>query len=390
MVPIYAINALSCFRRAHGMYVLPEIIQLVREFYEAIAIVGFVQLLLYWLGGPRIVSDAFRRELQEPQHVWITCFPQASAYCTLLRKVPMPFLPGPHLIAGLLKGVLQFAAMALCFCFVNFIFWVGFLMSLCTHKVMHHAETAMLLLKGASMGVAMYCIILLLTELERNAVLHARLEQLHPHLKFWSIKLIVFLPVLQKCVVEKLLPLIGMLDQIAHEAGDGWTSWEVGVALQNFILCLETMLFAVFMFFAYPLRELSNQDNTGDGDFELMTFQLIRQIMAIDRHARKVKRNIHQIWSSRSNTDSDIEECFQYFANDNGTISTQVFAYTLTMAGFAKDEALAGASRVDVRGTGEITFEQFEEVFRRTSPTFQIPTSPGQVTLVEPRMHSMG
>jgi len=99
--------------------------------------------------------------------------------------------------------------------------------------------------KTISICVAMYCLLLLLFELERNDVLRPRLERIHPHGKFWCIKLLVFATALQKVLCETVLTKLNLYEKFVSEI---WNSEAIGVAVQSFLLCCECLLFSVWFF----------------------------------------------------------------------------------------------------------------------------------------------
>merc|ERR1712232_329451 len=78
MVPIYAINAFSCLRHVQSDWAWPVLFTLVRELYEGVVIIAFVQLIVVWLGGPHTIAHAFQCCMQEPQHVWVSIIEAAA------------------------------------------------------------------------------------------------------------------------------------------------------------------------------------------------------------------------------------------------------------------------------------------------------------------------
>lgn len=372
IVPIYAINAHSCFKHVQSPLMLPEAFELLRELYEAVVILAFIQLVLEVLGGPQRVARAFRAELQRPQHVWVTCFPTLSNACGgCLRRIPMPFYPGENLLAGLLVGILQFAKWSLAFFIVCCGIWIYCLMV--PHSdpdFFNKLETVPLLIKSASMGIAMYCVILLLVELERSAELIHQLEKFRPHLKFWSIKLFVFLPIIQKVVVEKLLPFFGVLDQYAN---DEWTTMELGVALQNFLISIETALFSVFIFCAFQRRDFETEEGEPSGDFEneegLSVVKFLRQINKLVTHANKLRRMYKSLVAVGIPPERAGEIFDQIDADGGGTISDAEFRFVLELTGLPTARIDEIITQADENPDGIITREEFtqwaEDLYRQ-------------------------
>jgi len=218
------------------------------------------------------------------------------------------------------------------------------------------------------MGVAMYCVLLLLTELERNEQLDKTFKKLNLELKFVGIKLFVFLPILQKMIVEKLFPFFDVLK--SYEDEPVWTEEYLSIAVQNFLVCVETAVFSLFSFAAFRLSDFSETSNDqgdvvdtqhDDNKFECHKWTLlkvVRQIWAIDREAKKNKAKIKKL----SEISGDAEANVQFDEIDvdgSGSISFKELSYVFEMAGYPNSRELA--RRADPNNDGKITFAEFQK-----------------------------
>mmetsp|Transcript_6967 Transcript_6967/g.16475 ORF Transcript_6967/g.16475 Transcript_6967/m.16475 type:complete len:216 (-) Transcript_6967:692-1339(-) len=54
MVPFFSVDAVACLLDSRSKYQVPEILTFLREFYEAVVLVAFLQLVLNCLGGSTV------------------------------------------------------------------------------------------------------------------------------------------------------------------------------------------------------------------------------------------------------------------------------------------------------------------------------------------------
>jgi len=348
LVPLYALNAQYCLTKVTNLYMLPELVTLLREFYESFALAAFVNFILTWLGGFRFVVKQFMREQQMPQHVWVTCFPRLVNWCPSLGdRRWMPFRPGGHLIRGILFGMLQYTVVSAVVSVVSVILWA----SVVSHsergalasdmfinqngvELYKKVQTPLLAIKGASVGLAMYCTILLLAETERNQWLHVRLEQSSPHSKFLAIKILVFATMIQKTLCEKVLPIerLGLLPKVTSCVGEDMTADEIGIAIQNFVLCFELLVFALVHLCVYPVYETHDaqvQVWCEDGN--------IAQMRSFRRKERELKLTCKRFLAGEGldQAQAPLEELFSFFhPQGKAELNPIEFGFLLQRAGY--------------------------------------------------------
>jgi len=397
LVPLYALNAQYCLTKVTNLYMLPELVTLLREFYESFALAAFVNFILTWLGGFRFVVKQFMREQQMPQHVWVTCFPRLVNWCPSLGdRRWMPFRPGGHLIRGILFGMLQYTVVSAVVSVVSVILWA----SVVSHsergalasdmfinqngvELYKKVQTPLLAIKGASVGLAMYCTILLLAETERNQWLHVRLEQSSPHSKFLAIKILVFATMIQKTLCEKVLPIerLGLLPKVTSCVGEDMTADEIGIAIQNFMLCFELLVFALVHLCVYPVYETHDaqvQVWCEDGN--------IAQMRSFRRKERELKLTCKRFLAGEGldQAQAHLEELFSFFhPQGKAELNPIEFGFLLQRAGY--DAEPGGVierlqRRAEERG-GYISYWEFAQYVRPDA---------ARAAAQAPRQHAVG
>merc|ERR1719313_1937240 len=99
MVPIYATTSWLCLIWEPSVYQWPMLISPFREFYEAVTLMSFIQLLAVYLGGPLRMAQQLRN--YEVFHVWPARY--------IFRRMA----PGPDFVEWSLRCILQYSAVML-------------------------------------------------------------------------------------------------------------------------------------------------------------------------------------------------------------------------------------------------------------------------------------
>jgi len=89
--------------------------------------------------------------------------------------------------------------------------------------------------------------------------LKERLEQIHPHNKFFSVKMIIFFTFFQKIIIGSMLASMHVFDRFAG-GPERWTPQQVAEGMQTFLLCVEMFMFAIWHMLAYPVEEFNRLD----------------------------------------------------------------------------------------------------------------------------------
>lgn len=268
----------------------------------------------------------------------------------------MPFEKGGRMIRGILDGMLQFTLVSVGISIILFCRWLYLVVGTVVGQSQEgqtmgitrdHAsdmykawENPLMLVKGLSLGYAMYCTFLMLKETERNEELEGRFNELNPEEKFWGIKLLIGVTMFQKFVFAKAVP--HFLPLRISLGGKSFSPEDFGVAMQSLLMCFELLLFAISHIWIYPLAEGGEpgpkchwydgpfvtmcrfSDNEGDFKFALKKFrEKSRQAEAEEMRTMK----------------SDLEEKFKTFHPDGEKkFSPYVFEFHLKAAGYSVEE----------------------------------------------------
>lgn len=260
LVPFYALNCFLSLVLSKSRSGWPYLLTAFREFYEAVVLSAFMQLVLTFLGrredgsmgGPQAVGDAFCAAMRKPSH--------ASIH-VLLARIPVIYSPGASFVSAVLLGILQYAVVMVAVLLADISLWLRWgnqLDGLCTGglcvvKIPFYA-------KGVSCGWAMYNLIFFYYEAKMCKELRERLQLIHPHNKFFSVKMIIFFTFFQKILIGTILKDWCHLFDIFVGGPENWTAGQVAEGLQSFLLCVEMLIFAVWHVQAYPVDEFNRLD----------------------------------------------------------------------------------------------------------------------------------
>jgi len=257
----------------------------VREVYEAIVLISFVQWVVeYWDGA---VELAAKMSTVEVPHL----FPLR---CFLRRRAP-----GSDFVAFVLVGIIQYAVVMVAVLMLDFLLWAW--LNGVSHAV--HEEIWMLanstvvavlrpplggawavaasdwfygvdpfevpnLLKMASNGWAMYCLLLWYERLLDIEATRERMRSVHGVHKFLCIKFIVLITLWQELIMKTLVHE-GIVSSHFFGPYEQWRPEDAANGMVNMAICLEMVMFAEWHRYAYSYREALPKDpdhGGGPGD----------------------------------------------------------------------------------------------------------------------------
>lgn len=273
VVPIFAIAAWASLMVETSRVRWASPLSYVRELYESVAMLSFMQFILTCLGGPLELAHELERggaaEVSHPgplKHV-------LRAYSR----------GGPEFVARVSVGILQYAVISLCLFVINCLVWrppwdprePWF------HKSQTYVETATKVAKSASCGWAMYNLGLFYHQV------HSRLASIRPVLKFMSIKGVIFFTFWQGIVIFAI-DKTGAIPKNPEDASGGvWSEEEISAGIQHFLLCIEMLFFAEVHRRAYPVQDAPA--TAGGGDCGLP--ELWRELGILWHSARRRSRS---------------------------------------------------------------------------------------------------
>ena len=254
MVPIYAVEALL------GLVVRDwsEILEVWRECYEAFTLFSFMQLMLSYLtmdattlshsGASRVALNMKGRD--PVPHAWP------------VNRFLATWTMGPQFLRNTLIGVFQYCVVMLVVTFLSLFTWMVGVYSNNESSSLKNSRTYLILIQSASQMWALYCLVLFYRATRQQ------LRQIQPLHKFICIKLVVFFTFWQEWVIAYMAHtrFIGVndfpTDDVALKAASSsasatgiasdWTTTEVANAINNFIICLEMLVFAIAHVYVFP------------------------------------------------------------------------------------------------------------------------------------------
>lgn len=233
IVPIYGIESWFALRYDHYAVYM----QAARELYEAYVIYSFVYYLLNFLGTDEsaVVSVLRRKKTAVVRHV--------MPFCCL-----RPWAMGSEFLLGCKSGVLQYVLVKVATSLLT-----AFCMS---HGIYGEGEFDLLkgyfyvvLLDNASQIWALYCLVLLYSGLREE------LAPLSPFLKFACVKSIVFFSWWQGFGIQ-MMSNAGFIPK-EKSMTTGGAEYDVGRAIQNWLICAEMFFAAVAYKFAFSYTDFA-------------------------------------------------------------------------------------------------------------------------------------
>jgi hypothetical protein len=350
MMPLYSFQAAFCLIDATGK--LPGIFKVIRDFYEAVVILTFVQLIFIVL-PPKTIAQEFRKKMQKPE-------------TPFAANIPTPFrTPGVRYVYSVMLGVFQFCIVMACVTLFGIILWEYYGI---TENALQMIPEA---LKSVSIGWAMYCLTVFYFEIQRNEELRERFENLgNAEGKFMCIKGIIMFTIMQS-FATKFLAKVHAFDHLTLtgpplEPGQPpqtlKDAQQVATAILNFALCLEMLPFALLHVWAYPVHEFSNT-TIPEPDWIVGIRGLWAQMRELRLEAYKQRLVINRLRKGDM-TEAEIDETFKAFdLSKTGYISIAECKYMLEAANFNEEIIERILKRADGDGDGQITPSEFQSAF---------------------------
>ncbi|KAF0685023.1 Aste57867_23052 [Aphanomyces stellatus] len=237
MVPIYATTSYwALVFNSHKL-----IFETIRDCYEAFALHSFYYFLLAFLGGPSVLANTLRSK-KPVKHMF------GVQYCC--RTWPM----GNKFVRLSTMGILQYIPIKLACSLITFV--------TSTLGVYGEGELAnplraygyICFILTLSQSWALYCLVLFY---------HATADELapmKPFPKFMAIKMIIFFTFWQSMLIS-LLELVGVISE-KWEIGCPrcWTAGQIASALEDFIICVEMLIFAIVHHYAFAIDDFLHVD----------------------------------------------------------------------------------------------------------------------------------
>lgn len=234
IVPIYSLDAWGCLMLEANDFGWAELLTLLREVYESMAIVSFMQFILTFLHGPKHLAQELEKKHPEPfQHPIV------------LRWFLPKYRPGAHFVACVVLGILQYIPVMLLIFVVNFGFWILSEQDVQLEWLMRLTLIPKLL-KAGSCALAMYHLALFYHKV------HDELGTIRPVLKFMGIKGIVFFTFWQELFIAIFVKVNVIPPSERNKQDHLWGQMQIADGIKNLLLCGEMLVFAELHRRAYP------------------------------------------------------------------------------------------------------------------------------------------
>mmetsp|Transcript_93891 Transcript_93891/g.269121 ORF Transcript_93891/g.269121 Transcript_93891/m.269121 type:complete len:394 (-) Transcript_93891:88-1269(-) len=253
VVPIFALDCWACLMLEASRYEWAELLTGIREVYEAIALVSFLELVLTISGGTRHLGELMLRRAEEEGPTGGTKHPWP------LRLVTARYKAGPELLRMMLLGIFQYVFVCLLYMFLITCVWTMDRLHLLSPQVSLVVKALPNLMKAVSCAFALSCLLLFAHDV-KDLVPSCGLAG-----KFLSIKGIVFFTFWQGFVIRlsQRTGQFGAVQQALTKKAlkngidaEWWDDAELRCGLNDFLLCFEVLFFSVLHLYAYPAREI--------------------------------------------------------------------------------------------------------------------------------------
>ncbi|OQR86496.1 hypothetical protein ACHHYP_10496 [Achlya hypogyna] len=259
MVPIYAVTSyLALTIPEYKVY-----FETIRDFYEAFALHSFYYFMIEFLGGQAVLAQRLLSHKQQTHH--------AGGFQLCLSTWKM----GPEFVAKNTWGILQYIP---CKIFITVMTYVSIIFDFYgegqyTNPFVAYGYLTVLL--TVSQTWALYCLLLFYHGC------HEELLPMKPFPKFIAIKAIIFFTFWQSCMIS-MFSRFGVISESWHIRCEEihtdpitgattyehcWEPAEIGGALNNFIVCLEMLIFTVVHHYAFNIEDfirMEQEKNHGD------------------------------------------------------------------------------------------------------------------------------
>ncbi|RHY80735.1 hypothetical protein DYB35_007720 [Aphanomyces astaci] len=242
MVPIYATTSYwALVFHPHKL-----IFETIRDCYEAFALHSFYYFLLGYLGGPSVLANTLRSK-KPVKHMFG------------MQYVIRPWTMGNKFVRMSTIGILQYIPVKIACSIVTFI---TSLLHVYGEGQLRNPLVAygyICLILTVSQSWALYCLVLFYHATENE------LAPMKPFPKFMAIKMIIFFTFWQSMLIS-LLEMLGVISA-SWDIGcpsDCWSAGQIASALEDFITCVEMLIFAVVHHYAFSIDDfLTNVGSPG-------------------------------------------------------------------------------------------------------------------------------
>lgn len=368
VVPVYGFCSAAAFITEHQSAEIAMIFDAVREFYEALVLIAFIQFIAEYWGSAKSLAA----ELDDEEITLGTVTPHGVRHlvenlkiCGYEVKSLSPFgfrrAPGSDFVAKSFTGILQYAAVMVIVLLANMCIW-------CYGPDKPEMETVKGVLKFVKLASNIWALNNLLVLYEymcESKDTKERMAKIKPLSKFLCIKLIVMFSLWQENICEQLakrqlLPAMMGWNEL-------WTDEEKNAdALVNFLVCMEMLLFAQWHRYAYPHdEELVAQGDDEDAGVGIM--KLYSDIQTLRSKANSQKQAIKVLKRDRKRayaTIGELQRAFNTFDLDKSQeCSIAQLQYLMGQAGITSEQkAKDMLLRADTDRSGRLSFEEFSAV----------------------------
>ncbi|KAL2158961.1 hypothetical protein VTH06DRAFT_2991 [Thermothelomyces fergusii] len=230
MIPIYSVASWTSMVSRTAADVLNPI----RDIYEAFTIYTFFQLLINYLGGERaLIIMTHGREPVD--HLW-----------PLNYVLPRVDISDPHTFLAIKRGILQYAWLKPILALATIIMratgtyqegYIGLKSGYFWSGIIYNISVTVSLY---SLGLFWVC-------------MHNDLKPFRPVPKFLGIKLIIFASYWQGFLLSILVWLGAIPDQV-----EGYTPDNLAAAIQDFLICIEMPGFAIAHWYAFSWHDFAD------------------------------------------------------------------------------------------------------------------------------------
>lgn len=260
-MPIYSLESWLGLRFNDACIYL----DVLREVYEALVIYSFYQFLVFYLGGEDYLGVVMARK--EPTHHLL-----GFQHCVNTWQM------GPRFLHNTKVGALQYVVVKPLLAIITFV-------TQATGKYNEgsfgpaHAYPYITFFTNISQLWAMYCLGLLYLATAKE------LAPIQPIPKFLSVKAIVFFTWWQGVLIS-ILVSIGVIPTVAEYSPES-----VGKGIQEFIVCIEMLGFAIGHVYAFPAKEFHDPERHVDGGPMFHSLLQITNPLDIMRDVRNVVKH---------------------------------------------------------------------------------------------------
>lgn len=231
ILPLFALSCYSMLINPTAL-IVKFFIEPAREIYEAFVIYTFFSLLIDMLGGAKsiVIMTSGRPPVPHPGFMG-KCLPKLD-------------ISDPTTFLAIKRGILQYVWLKPILCF-SILFGEVFGWYDVNDLSVRSFYLWLTVLYNCSVSLSLYCLAIFWK------ILWTDLKPFNPIGKFLCVKLIIFASYWQG-VILSILNFAGVLPGAGHEGENGAAN--IGVSIQNSLLCVELIGFAIGHWFAFSYK----------------------------------------------------------------------------------------------------------------------------------------